>query len=161
VISGVGDLVRMRGNDPGCLECLQWDDGIIRPVRKTLWDRSHFIARETGLLPEMDSSDPSGGLCDHSNRQNWQQRWHLALASSAVRHRNLLVMSPYSVLPESGEDTDRHTDLLPILLHADAYAFDGQPCLSSWSIGHFKRFHTRAWAVMQQVNARSLIAAGV
>ncbi len=161
VVSGVGDLVRMHGNDPGCLKCLQWVDGIIRRVRKTLWDRSHVIAGQTGILPALARSDPSGGLCDHSHRQNWQRRWHLALANSAVRHRNLLVMSPYSVLPEGGEDTARFTDLLPILVHADAYAFEGQPRLSGWNIGHFKRFHTRAWAVMQQLNARSLIAAGV
>ena len=161
VISGVGDLVRMHGNDPGCLKCLRWVDGIVCRMRKILWDRSHVIARETGLLPSLVRSDPSGGLCDHSHRKNWQQRWHLALASSAVRHRNLLVMSPYSVLPQSGEGTHRFTDLLPILLHADAYAFEGQPCLSDWNIGHFKRFHTRAWAVMQQLSARSIIAAGV
>jgi len=161
VVTGVGDLVQMHGNDPGCLECLQWVDEIIKRVRKTLWDRSHVIAGQTGLLPALARSDPSGGLCDHSHRQNWQRRWHLALASSAVRHRNLLVMSPYSVLPEGSEDTAGFTDLLPILAHADAFAFAGQPPLDSWNIGQFKRFHTRAWAVMQQRNGRSLIAAGV
>lgn len=161
VVTGVGDLVQMHGNDPGCLKCLQWVDGIIKRVRKTLWDRSHVVAGQTGLLPALARSDPSGGLCDHSHRQNWQRRWHLALASSAVRHRNLLVMSPYSVLPESSENMAGFTDLLPILAHADAYAFAGQPPLDSWNIEQFKSFHTRAWAVMQQRNARSLIAAGV
>ncbi len=161
VVSGVGDLVRLHGNDPGCLKCLQWVDAIMKRVRKTLWDRSHVIAGQTGLLPALARADPSAGLCDHSHRQNWQRRWHLALASSAVRHRNLLVMSPYSVLPEGGEESDRFIDLLPILVHADAYAFAGQPRLSGWNLGHFKRFHTRAWAVMQQLNARPLNAAGV
>jgi hypothetical protein len=161
VVSGVGDLVQLHGNDPGCLKCLQWVDGIMKRVRKILWDRSHVIAGQTGLLPALARADPSGGLCDHSHRQNWQRRWHLAVASSAVRHRNLLVMSPYSVLPEGSDETPGYTDLLPVLSHADAYAFDGQPALQSWNIGHFRKFHTRAWAVMQQQNARSLIAAGV
>ncbi len=161
VVSGVGDLVQLHGNDPGCLKCLQWIDGIMRRVRETLWDRSHVIAGQTGLLPALARSDPSGGLCDHSHRQNWQRRWHLALASSAVRHRNLLVMSPYSVLPEGGDDTAGFTDLLPILVHADAYAFASPPPHGGRNIGDFKRFHRRAWAVMQQRNASSLIAAGV
>ena len=161
LVSGVGDVVQMHGNDPACLECLRWVDEIIRRVRKTLWDRSHVIAGQTGLLPALARSDPSGGLCDHSHRQNWQRRWQLALASSAVRHRNLLVMSPYSVLPQGRNDTAAFTDLLPILVHADAYSFAGQPPLGGWNIDDFKRFHRRAWAVMQQRNARSLIAAGV
>jgi hypothetical protein len=161
VVSGVGDLVQMHGNDPGCLKCLQWVDGIIRRVRRILWDRSHVIAGQTGLLPALARSDPSGGLCDHSHRQNWQRRWHLAVASSAVRHRNLLVMSPYTVLPAGRDGSSAYTDLLPVLAHADAYAFAGQARLESWNIGHFRNFHTRAWAVMQQQNARSLIAAGV
>jgi hypothetical protein len=161
VIRGVGDLVHMHGNDPGCLKCLQWVDGIIRRVRKILWDRSHAIAGQTGLLPALARSDPSGGLCDHSHRRNWQRRWHLAVASSAVRHRNLLVMSPYSVLPAGHAGSAGYTDLLPVLAYADAYAFAGQPSVDCWNVAHFRKFHTRAWAVMQQQNARSLIAAGI
>lgn len=161
VITGMGDLVQKRGDDPTCLECLQWIDEVVRRVRKTLWDRSHVIAGQAGLLPALVRADPSGGLCDHSHRQNWQRRWHLALASSAVRNRNLLVMSPYSVLPESSDGMPGFADLLPVLSHADAYSFVGKPPLGLWNISHFRTFHTRAWAVMQRRNARSLVAAGV
>jgi len=161
VISGIGDLVQLRGKDPTCLSCLQWIDEIILRIRKVLWARSQVIAGQTGLLPALARSDPSGGLCDHSHRENWQRRWRLALANSAVRHRNLLVMSPYSVFPQEGDDKTAFADLLPVLSHADAYAFAGQPRLENWNIGEFRRFHTRAWAVMQRNNARSLVAAGV
>lgn len=161
VISGIGDLVRQRGVDPAGLKCLQWLDETILRIRKTLWDRSRLIAGQTDLLPALARSDPSKDLCDHSHRQNWQRRWRLALANSAVRHRNLLVMSPYSVLPEGGDVEAGFTDLLPVLAHADAYAFAGQPPLSGWNIEAFKSFHSRAWAIMQRRNARSLIAAGV
>jgi hypothetical protein len=161
VVTGLGELVQNRGNDPTCLKCLQWVDGIVRRVRKTLWDRSHVIAGQAGLLPALVRADPSGGLCDHTHRENWQRRWRLALARSAVRHRNLLVMSPYSVLPDSSDNMTGFADLLPVLSHADAYSFAGQPPLGAWNIGHFRTFHTRAWAVMQRRNARSLVAAGV
>lgn len=161
LITGIGDLVRARGNDPACLACLRWVDDIIVRLRTVLWDRSHVIAGQAGVLPALARSDPSGGLCDHSHRQSWQRRWHLALASSAVRHRNLLVMSPYSVLPADGDDMVGFSDLLPVLCHADAYAFSDQPRLANWKIGDFRIFHTRAWAVMQRRNARSLVAAGV
>lgn len=161
VVTGIGELVQSRGNDPACLNCLQWVDQIIARVRQTLWDRSHVIAGQTGLLPALARSDPSGGLCDHSHRQDWQRRWRLALASSAVRHRNLLVMSPYSVLPTDGENTAAFADLLPVLSHADAYAFAGQAAPGNWNIKDFRGFHTRAWAVMQRRNACSLVAARV
>jgi len=161
VTTGIGDLVQARGNDPGCLECLNRVDEIILKSRKILWDRSHVIAGQAGVLPALARSDPSDGLCDHSHRQSWQRRWHRALASSAVRHRNLLVMSPYSVLPADGDDTAAFADLLPVLSHADACAFAGQPGPGDWSIGDFRKFHTRAWAIMQRRNARSLVAAGV
>lgn len=161
VISGIGDLVQKRGVDPAGFKCLQWLDQIILRVRKTLWDRSRVIAGQTELLPALARSDPSEDLCDHAHRQNWQRRWRLALANSAVRHRNLLVMSPYSVLPEGGDVEVGFTDLLPVLAHADAYAFAGKPTLNGWNIRDFKNFHSRAWAVMQGRNARSLIAGGV
>lgn len=161
LLTGIGDLVRIRGMDPVELKCLQWIDETVLRIRKTLWDRSHIAAGQNGLLPALERSDPSGGLCDHSHRRNWQRRWRAALANSAVRHRNLLVMSPYSVLPAGGNDQPAFTDLLPVLTHADAFAFAGKPPLEGWNAGHFKKFHIRAWAVMQRRNARALIAAGV
>jgi hypothetical protein len=70
-------------------------------------------------------------------------------------------MSPYSVLPAGHAGSAGYTDLLPVLAYADAYAFAGQPSVDCWNVAHFRKFHTRAWAVMQQQNARSLIAAGI
>ncbi|MFQ6004330.1 MAG: hypothetical protein ACE5OQ_02410 [Woeseia sp.] len=161
LVTGAGDLVHRRGVDPTSLECLQWVDETIVRVRKTLWDRSHVIAGQTGVLPALERSDPSCGLDDTCHRQSWQRRWRLALVSSAVRHRNLMVMSPYSVLPGKGRATTGYTDLLPVLVHADAYAFAGRPPLCGWNAREFRNFHTRAWAVMQRRYGRSLVAAGV
>jgi hypothetical protein len=160
-ISGIGDLVRAAGSDPACLGTLQWADRLMQRIRKTVWDHSHIIAGRTALIPALARSDPSGGFCDRAQKQNWQRRWRTALASSAVRNRNLLVMSPYSVLPESGGDTGDFADLLPVLAYADAFAFAGRPPTGGWNIGQFRSFHTRAWAVMQRQNGRSLVAAGV
>jgi hypothetical protein len=160
-VTGIGDLVRKRGMDAASLDCLQWADETILRVRKTLWDRSHVVAGQTEILPALTRADPTGDFCDHTNKQNWQRRWRRALASAAVKNRNLLVMSPYSVLPEGGDGQAGFTDLLPVLAHADAYAFADQPPLCGWNVEHFRKFHTRAWAVMQRRNACSLIADGV
>lgn len=161
LLDGIGCLVQTAGRDPARLDSLQWIDATVSRIRQILWDRSHVVAGRNGLLPALARSDPSGGLCDQSHRQNWQRRWRLALANSAVRHRNLLVISPYSLLPEGATAPAEFTDLLPVLAHADAYAFTGQAPLSGWTVGQFRKFHTRAWAVMQRRNARSLVAAGV
>lgn len=161
IVTNIGDVVHACGHDPVSLDCLRWIDAVISRTRAILWGRSHEIAGQAGVLPALCRSDPSGGLGDHSYREDWQRRWRLALANAAVRHRNLLVMSPYSLLPEKAEDTAPFVDLLPVLCHADAFAFVGTAHTGDWNIGQFRKFHSRAWAVMQRRNARSLIAAKV
>ena len=160
VLTGLGDLVRRRGADPAELESLQWLNEIVLKIRNTLWGRSRALATRAGLLPALAGSDPTCGLGD-LHRQTWQRRWRHAVASSAVRHRNLLVMSPYSVLPDDGLSDTRYTDLLPVLFHADAYAFDSPPSFDGWTVTDFRNFHQRAWAVMQRRDRCSLIAAAV
>ena len=161
LISGTGDLVLKRGIDPGEFECLQWLDDVMLRIRKTLWTRSHVTAGQSELLPSLARSDLSGSLNNKSHRQTWRRQWHLALADSVVRNRNLLVMSPYSVLPKTGDVTTNFTDVLPVLSHADAYAFAGKPRLGGWNVSDFKKFHIRAWAIMQRGCSRSLVAARV
>jgi hypothetical protein len=98
--------------------------------------------------------------CD-IKKNDWDLRWRRAVQNSAVRHRNMLVMSPYSVLPSGAGAVGDFVDLLPVLHHADAFSFS-RPRLDGFrSRDEFVNFHRRAWAVMQRRNAASLVAAGV
>jgi hypothetical protein len=161
VLQGIGDLVLLRGADPADLQCLRYLDALIAGIHECLWERSHSLASVRGLLPALAAKDPSRGVDMGEQRQSWQRRWHAALSSASVRHRNLLIMSPYTVMPQSGAGDRRDfADLLPLLAHADACNFAPVGDFSGWSINEFKNFHCRAHAIMQRRNAATFVAAG-
>ncbi|HEX2139849.1 MAG TPA: hypothetical protein VHG33_09070 [Woeseiaceae bacterium] len=158
-VSGIGDLVLERGADPADLAALQWIDGAVSRLHAVLWDRSRALARRLGPLPSLLQAEPAAvWQCDRK-RSDWQLRWRHALEEAGVRHRNLLVLSPYSVLP-SGAPASDYVDLLPVLKHADAFNFAGPPAASFRSVSEFAGFHRRAWAVIQRRNAAAYVASG-
>lgn len=160
-VRGVGDLVAERGADPGDLRTLQWIDTVVTRIHTVLWDCSRQRALATEPLPALLRNDPGAAFACDVHRGDWQARWRQALANAAVRHRNMLVMSPYSMLPRGVPGTPGYADLLPVLHHADAFCFAGPRTGSFRNKSEFISFHRRAWAVMQRRNAASLVAAGV
>ena len=160
-ITGLGDLVDRRGLDPANLGTLRWLSAIVIRIRTSLWQHSGQLARNFGCLPALCSSDPSSGWDNSVQRENWRRHWQVALEKSAVRHRNMLILSPYSVLPSNGACSAGYTDLLPVVACADAWSFADVPQFSDWSLDEYKVFHRRAWAVIQGCKMGSLVAAGV
>jgi hypothetical protein len=160
-ISGIGELVLRSGRSPGSLECLTWLSEVIKRIRAELQACSAVLAQELGALPAVLCADPSAGLKAGAARDNWRQRWNSAVRSSALRHRNLLVLSPYSVLPEKADQSADFCDLLPIIRYADAWCFSTTAALADWSIHDYQRFHRRAWALIQGHNEGCVVAAGV
>jgi hypothetical protein len=161
LITGLGDLVVRRGLDPENLATLRWLSSIVVRIREFLWYRSGQLARSVGCLPALQLNDPSRGWGDSAHRDNWRRRWQVALEKSAVRHRNMLILSPYSVLPAGGACNAGFTDLLPVVAYADAWSFAAAPDFPGWSLHEYKAFHRRAWAVIQGCKTGSLVAAGV
>ena len=160
-ITGLGDLVMRRGLDPQDLDALRWLSAIIMRIRKKLWHRSGELARNRGCLPILHSSDPSSRWDDGTHRENWRHRWQNALEQSAVRNRNMLVLSPYAVLPSTDICSVACTDLLPVIACADAWSFADVPRTHGWNLRDYKTFHRRAWAVIQSCKTGTLVAAGV
>ncbi len=159
-VGGIGDLVVERGADPGDLAALQWIDGVIGRLQAFLWDCSRVLARRLGPLPSLQQSPPAAAWsCDRKYR-DWQLCWHRTLEDAGVRHRNLLVLSPYSVLPANASSAADYVDLLPVLAHADAFHFAASPAAAFCSVSEFAGFHRRAWAVMQRRNAAGFVASG-
>lgn len=161
VISGIGDLVWLQQRDAGSIACLRELDQLIATIHQTLWQESMRLARNDGVLPALANKDPSRNLPQGGQRGRWQRRWQAALATTAVRHRHLLAMSPYALLPHDGARATAHFNLLPLLAHADICSFSaaGQP--AHWSIKEFKDFHCRARAILMRRTASSFVATGV
>jgi hypothetical protein len=160
-VGGIGDLVAERGVDPGDLRTLQWVDRVVTRMHTALWQRSRTRALAAEPLPALLRTDPGAAFSCDVHRCDWQVRWRRALANAAVRHRNMLVMSPYAVFPKAARGVAGYADLLPVLHHADAFGFSAPRGDVFRNRSEFKSFHRRAWAVMQRRNAASLVAAGV
>ncbi len=160
-VGGIGDLVAERGADPGDLHTLQWIDRVVTRMHTVLWHRSRARAVEAEPLPALLRSDFGAAFASDVHRCDWQARWRRALTNAAVRHRNMLVMSPYSLFPAAARGNSGFADLLPVLHHADGFGFACPPADVFRNRREFKSFHRRAWAVMQRRNAASLVAAGV
>jgi hypothetical protein len=159
-LTGIGDLVRMRGASPSDLSVLQSLNKLLEHVRSTVWNRSAELARGCDLLPAIARHQPALAVSDGQHNLDWDARWQAAVERCAVRHRNLLIISPYAVLPGDGDGDAcaAYTDLLPLIGFADAHSFATTAPLAGWKFKDFCRFHRRAWAVIQRRNGASLVA---
>lgn len=152
VLLGLGDLVVRRADDPRSLRCLRELAELCRWCKSLLHARSRSLADGAEMLPALRDSDPRRWLPEKTAHDDWQRCWRQAVAAHAVRHRNLLVMTPWSVLPSSGEAHAGYLDLLPLLGCADAVGFAGAPDLESWNRSVFINLHQRAHAVFERRN---------
>jgi len=157
-IAGFGDLLHLRRMDPCNHDSLRFLNQLLIQIRETLQTRSRAIARRSEQLPAITLSDPSHSLPSGGVRDDWRRRWRQAVQASLVRHRNLLVISPWSLFPAAGVADFRYAELLPLLRHADACAVNKTVSIAHWNLKEFKCFHQRARAVLQQRSATSLIA---
>lgn len=160
VINGTGDLARCRKLDPGQAHSRHSLDQLLCWIQQTLQARSRRLARQTSCLPALELCEPIRSLPGGEIRDDWCRRWQLAVAEGAVKHRNLMVISPWSVFPANLPADMRYADLLPLIARGDACAVSRSITLSHWNINEFKSFHQRAWAVLQQRDAAALIAEG-
>ncbi len=161
VVSGLGDLLLRTGRSPQKLATLHWLTGLVRSIREILTTRSTQLAATQEVLPALQAASPVCGWRSGVHRDGWQQRWQIAVRAAAVRHRNLLVLSPSSVLPKTAADSAQFADLLPVLRYADAWSFACEAKMSGWSVAQYKDFHRRARATIQGSQRASFVAAEV
>ena len=164
LLTGLGDLVERRGENPADLRCLQTLDRLVAGIHEGLWRRSRRLADRNGALPALAagrSDELRRGEGHRRDHQDWRSRRRQAVTDVQVRHRNLLAMSPYSLLPRRGAASPDFGDLLPLLAHADAIAFADPPSLAHWNSCNFKSFYERMQTLVERRNAASFVAAGV
>ena len=158
VVSGFGDLLCKRGMPPADHESLRYLNQLLLWLRMSAQSRSRAIAARADPLPAIALSDPSHDLPRGSIREDWRRRWREAVRATLVRHRNLLVISPWSLFPREARADYEYAELLPLLRHSDACAFGQKPPIDHWNFNQFKHFHQRARAVLTQRVATSQIA---
>ncbi len=156
-LDGLGDYAMQCGLDPGEHETVQALRKILLRVRHILKQESQSIAGSTGLLPAIGLSNPARQLGAGAVRDCWEKRWYRAVKRAALGHRNLLVLSPWSLFPSASVDS-RYRDLVPLLCMADACIFGEKPSLDHWNFNEFRHFHKRVWALTRQMESDALVA---
>lgn len=157
-VTGIGDLAKARGLDPHCFAGLKNLQAVLQEVRDTVNKCSRKMACDTEPVPSLELADPSRGPAEVPTGMGWASRWQSAMRYAAIRHRNLVSMSPWAVFPRADALDSRYCDLLPLLRYADACSFPETSGIRGWNINEFKHFHRRAWAVLEQKDAQQMIA---
>lgn len=143
---GIGDIIAMRRLDPERHSSLAEMRRLLARIRKTVVSQSRQRAIRQERLPSIAAGNPCLRLPSGARESCWQRHWHAALERHALRHRNLLVLSPWSLFP-SGNADFRYANFLPLLAEADACEFRRHLSLKSWTAVQLKLFHCRARAL--------------
>lgn len=156
-IVGIGDIAMRRGLDPELHASIRELDSLIRHIRCVAEQHSRQIAQTRETLPAITAANPCRHMGPGVARETWERRWLQAVKRTAIRHRNLIVMSPWSVFPHNCPDYC-YTNLLPLLVHADACAFRRTISIAGWNAKEIKHFHHRTWAVRQTAESAMVVA---
>ena len=153
-VRGWGDLVALRRNEPASLSTLEELRELAAHIVDVLSATSRAIAERNGHCPALDVAGTR--VLDHGNEMN--ARWQRAIADNALRHRNLLTLSPWDIFPR-GERADlRYANLLPLIRCADSVSLRRDVGLDHWNAKEFKSFHDRIAAILRRSSEDTLIA---
>lgn len=148
-LTGIGTLVQRRDADATRFNTLEEMCRLVRRIRDVALTQSQRLASSKGNVPALEQGDPARLMPGGQSRDGWSRRWQQEVTSTAVRHRNLLVISPWSIFPPDAADL-RYANLLPLLRYADTCSFGPPPKLAAWNLKDFKSFHQQAAAVLHQ-----------
>jgi hypothetical protein len=153
-VRGWGDLVARRGDDPTALATLRELDALLKHVCQVLKRASRSLAESNGYCPALDVA--GARVLQHGHEMN--ARWRQAVTDNALRHRNLLTLSPWDAFPRNGRADFRFMNLLPAIRHAHSVSMHREADISFWSARDFKAFHERVSAILRRCSEAPLVA---
>lgn len=152
-VRGWGNLVRRRGANPALLQTLSDVEALADFISTTLCTQSRILARQKGHCPALDVA----GEKVLASGDEMKSRWQRAVASTALRHRNLLTMSVWDIFPNNEPADFRYVNLLPVLRHANCLSFRRDVDVSHWSVSQYRRFHEHVSAILRSgIDARRI-----
>lgn len=154
LVRGWGDVVAQRQANPEALATLREIQQLASHVVAVLTGASREIAGESGYCPALDVA--GARVLRHGREMN--ARWRRAVGENAVRHRNLLTLSPWDVFPRQEPADFRYINLLPFLKYANSVSFRRDVDIGHWNVNEFRGFHERVGAILHHSGAVPLIA---
>ncbi len=160
-IHGLAELFVAEGEDSCSFACHERLARLTDAVHTRLWDCSASLAASKGALPLLLEKQPSARWRDESHRQDWARRWQQAVARVQVRHRNLLSLSPFSLLSEQACSDPVREDLLALLAHADVVGFAPPPSRRPGAWTSAPGYHASLRRQVERFNATSFVSVNV
>ena len=154
LVRGWGDVVAAGRGDPASLATLRKLQQLARHIVAVLTDRSRALAGRNGHCPAYDVAGAQ--IPDHGGEMN--ERWRRAVGSNAIRHRNLLTLSPWDVFPREQSADYRYINLLPLLDCANSVSFRRDIDIGHWNVKEFRGFFERVSAILRCSGEMCLIA---
>jgi len=154
LVRGWGDVVALQGANPESLETLHRIEELARHVADVLEGASRAIAEANGYCPALDVA--GARILQSGHEMN--ARWRRAVMDNALRHRNLLTLSPWDVFPREEPADFRYMNLLPLVGHAHSVSMRRDADISYWSARDFKAFHERVSAILRCNSETPLVA---
>ena len=144
-VTGIGGVADRWSLDPtdarsvGLL--LRW----LGLVRRLLVRESNALARERGPFPGLELRQLTRSLA----RSLGEERARRVLRRAGLRHRHLLVLSPWDVFPEHAPrwPTASYLQLLPAIRHADTIAMHGDGQARALPASTFRRLLHQTWVI--------------
>ena len=144
-LTGLGDLVDRWRLDPAAFSCVHLAVRWIGVLRALMLRESNALARERGPFPGLDLRDITTSL----TRSLGNERAHRLLRRAGLRHRHLLVLSPFSVFPAGAarHPLAAYLHLLPVLRWADTVAMCGDGIGRALPVAAYRRLLRMTWAI--------------
>ena len=153
-VRGWGDIIAMRGEDPGRLETLEAIEALCDRILDVLTDASRSLAKDIGYCPALDLA--GARVVHHGHEMN--ARWRRAVLDNGLRHRNLLTLSAWDVFPRGRPADFTYMNLLPVVRKAHSVSMRRDVDISSWDARDFRAFHQRVSAILRGMSETPLVA---
>lgn len=143
--TGLGDVVDRLQADPTAFSTVQATTRRLKLLRRLLIRESNRLARARGTYPGLEVRDVACTLsrnfgADYARR---------ILRQAGLRHRHLLVLSPFGVFPRCAprHPPDAYLHLLPVLCCADTVAMYGDAVRRVLPLPAYRRLLQMSWAI--------------
>jgi hypothetical protein len=144
-IDGIGDLVDQCRLDPDCVASARLAIRWASVLRRLMLRESNALARERGPFPGLAIGELESSLSTRYGAARAEQ----LLRQSRLRHRHILVISPYSVFPSEKANfpLPQYLHLLPVMRCADTIGMYGHGVRGALSLPVFRRLLQMTWAI--------------
>lgn len=136
-VTGIGSLVDRWGRDPADFATVAVVVRWLGVVRRLVLRESNLLARERGPFPGLELRELARTLASSVG----EERARRLLRQAGLRHRHLLVMSPWDVFPATGarRPLPEYLHLLPAIRWADTIAMYGDGIRRALPVAAFRR----------------------